>query len=431
MDIELDNIMDIEKFYDLLEKYMYELSGYDLYSGSVYETEEEAERIYKMLEEDDGIPCIFEENGKYGIKESVYFRYVAPTYDSLEYIRNTCDEFKVSRDGKYGIVRFEEKEEVVIPIEYDSIEVFRGDMVRYVVEKDGKYQYQGHGLTEWVDEVILPKYAGWVRVRQGEKIGWLDVDLKVTFNKDEAHEYLLQSTLETCLFVKKYQVVTKELLDEFAAMDDEIRACGDEDTSEKEEALRIYSASCCDSRELFTITEDGKKGLKDHFGVVLVPPVYDEIVTGDRNPCYLYYGKKDGKWEAIAIGRYQEDYKLKGLDEPCQCACNGCIYKVKKDGKYGLFNVEADEYLVEPICDELIVEEGVYAITRIGDKYGFYDGLSCIPAEYDDYRVGHCLSYLRLKKDGQWGYIDGDGNWTEDISRAKVYVCNPGNNPYY
>lgn len=77
-----------------------------------------------------------------------------------------------------------------------------------------------------------------------------------------------------------------------------------------------------------------------------------------------------------------------------------------------------------PIYDELIEKEDYHhIITRIGNRYGFYDTEFNVAPRFEQYKIGRSLSFFMLN--GKWGFIDKNGEWTDKIEEARAYIRNP------
>lgn len=263
-------------------------------------------------------------------------------------------------------------------------------------------------------------------MRQGDRIGWLDVNLNVTFDQAEAHEYVLQDVTETLPFVEKYCVVSRKMLDRCTDMEDRLRNCNDAERETLEEQLRTYSISFCESSHLRPFSQDGKMGVKDFLDGIIVPAIYDEIkhIRGTvEDTCF---GRIVSRWGLVADHGKRISNPVIEFDEPTHCFNYENWMIVRKDGKYGVYDSFKGEYLLEPIYDELIEKDGYcHIITRIGDRYGFFNSEFNIPPKYENYWIGRCLSFVRFMLDDKWGYIDRNGRWTDSIEQARAYVRNP------
>lgn len=168
--------------------------------------------------------------------------------------------------------------------------------------------------------------------------------------------------------------------------------------------------------------ENGKFGVKDATGQVMVPAIYDSIeyTHGDWYRSYPVPASLNGKMALVASD---------GNGTPCTefeydliCYESG-YYFLEKGGKCGFadldgyiyLNAEADVvYEPEPYCDivtyEVLGKTGFIALGVRVDSGALYD-----ECELDE------DGYLVVYKEGIKGYLDINGNFTQDESQK--YFC--------
>lgn len=383
LDIQMDMCYDTSEYNEILAYYRKLLSKYDLFDKPF--TEDAATSDYRAPTEEDDYAIITCVDGKYGVQKSRFFDEIDPMYDSIAQFKNT-NFATVCLNGKYGVIDLCNKGKVVIPLEYDSIEMHENDQLCVVLGKNGQFQYLNDGGSDWVDEVILPKYAGWIRVRLGERYGWLDENLKVTFDQKKAYEYALPNSFEFFKYIKDPHEATREYLNKCSELDMALRNCDEESREKLDNELLQMSVS-----------------LYRHY------PSEEDTLKGK--------GTGSGLWEELP------DIES---DEPTHVFYCQEWTIVKKNGKYGVYNRYEEKYLLEPIYDELVEEENYHhLITRIGDKFGFFNSEFNVAPQFENYRIGRMLSFVRFRLNGKWGYINKDGEWTEKIEEARAYAKNP------
>ena len=202
----------------------------------------------------------------------------------------------------------------------------------------------------------------------------------------------------------------------------------------REELLR-YRDRSCDSleecewkynfREKFDLNtevyeENGKFGVKDILGEVLVPAKFDAIdfTFHDDHRDNLVAVALDGKMALVIpdgkgtlFTEFEYDsIHLEGVPYDVFLG----FYVLKKGDKYGLADehghiyipVEADG-IDEPCYDTIPYHKN--------EKWGFVSISSGIRTDaiYDDFRYDED-SYLEVIKEGKVGYIDSMGNFTEN-----------------
>lgn len=420
LDIELDNCTDPQDYNDLLDEYR------DVIEGSNYFTELDDYYDEEWWEQADNQTAdIYEENGMYGVRESSTFTELPPIYDSIEQI-DDCNLLKVCYNGKYGLMEFFDGMRVSVPLEYDSIHIYTEDELIVIAEKDGKFQYQRNGESEWVDEIIMPVYAGWVRVRQGNRTGWLDTELRVTYDPSEAHEFAIckpQSSSD----VNMLSDVDRAMLDRWTDWEERFRTSPEELREAFNNEPYFFTTQFYRNPMIYPFEADGKMGVRDHLGFIIVPAIYDEVDICNGLENSTCHGRLGDRWGMVVnCGSVVRNPKIE-MDEPTHWLCCGNLIVEKKNGKFGLYDKSKRKYLLEHIFDEFIEHKHwSHIITRIGNKYGYLDfDLNYIVfPQFDDYRVGRCLSYVRFRKDGKWGYINEAGAWTDYIEEAEAYTMN-------
>ena len=166
--------------------------------------------------------------------------------------------------------------------------------------------------------------------------------------------------------------------------------------------------------------ENGKMGVKDATGEVLVPALFDDIVCTFTDSCRgfavpVVNGAKmalvasDGKGTLVSDFEYDSVHFVDGF------------YITIKDGKQGLATCSG-RVLVSAEMDKVYIPFNDLMVYEKDGKYGFSMvgyGVST-EAEYDDYDVTD--DDLEVIKDGVKGYIDSKGHFTQD-EEEKFFNC--------
>ena len=194
----------------------------------------------------------------------------------------------------------------------------------------------------------------------GKKVAEIDFNVEdlekvkslVTFDSDGKTEDEMQKILEDCSIFKK----------------EEKSSDGDEETSVGKEELQVAYQDCSDFREgMARVKKNGKWGLIDKTGEVIMPVEYDKI------------------WDF-----------------------NEGLAQVWKNDKRGYINKTGK--VVIPIEYDYVTsfDDGLVSV-RKNDKWGFLDmtGKVVVPIEYDEVRLSDGLIELRNKS--KWHVIDKTG----------------------
>jgi hypothetical protein len=156
-------------------------------------------------------------------------------------------------------------------------------------------------------------------------------------------------------------------------------------------------------------SENGKFGVKDGYGGIVTPAVYDELTDFSEATDYIGFCKvKEGDkygilWPAdrkpVVPVKYDEIKKL-----------NSSTALVKSKGKVGIIQLLASDKMeiVIPIkYDELGPLDSYCLWARQGDKFGLISILNTvlIPIKYDDV-TDFSLKAVMVKKDNKYGLIN-------------------------
>lgn len=160
-------------------------------------------------------------------------------------------------------------------------------------------------------------------------------------------------------------------------------------------------------------SEDGKFGVKDAIGEILVPAMFDEIGYTYADSCrgFAVPVIKDGKMALVSPDGKGTMLTDAIYDEIRFCDCSFILYK---DGKQGL--ATGSGLVVVPAeMDEVFLPMNDLVVFTKDGKNGFAmsgTGLITEP-EYDDFVIAE-NEYLMIFKNGQKGYIDEQGSFTTE-----------------
>lgn len=174
--------------------------------------------------------------------------------------------------------------------------------------------------------------------------------------------------------------------------------------------------------------ENGKEGVRnDFFNNWIVPPVFDRIVAGmNMNNNYIVkngdkYGvvRADGKGTWVCPCKYDSAETLENHID---------VIKVGINGKYGVVELCSGDWArerVEPVYDDIQETDGGYLVLKKDGKCGLYKYGTILPAEYERIFVPVIMGWIKVVKNGVWGYVDSDNEFTENIENA--FWCNIAN----
>ena len=438
-----------------------ELRGLSGKERSVYELKYKFElQYYKPVYEDFSL---FEENGKWGVKSNVFGLVIlAPIYDEvLDFCSDTPFTYtvcKVRLGNKYGYACPDKNGgHVIIPPVYDDIMLLedylghptgRGDIIikqdgkyglsygyhvdlepiydkitlmdndYYLTEKDGKLGLSGNGVSipAEYDEIHVPKIMGWIKAKKGNVWGYFDVDGHFTEDISKAFQLRFE-------WFWDYEPVglerSNQLFDDYSSFLNMHSFTKLKDTVDVEVLEGDY---IFDKKVIYKNKLTDKMGLRLYITMTdLIPPKYDELYNILGN-VYVYrlngkYGfvLADGKGKELCPPIYDEIKKTESYD---------VVALVRIGEKWGVMNCYNDEIPTNPEYDE-IIEGGHHCYLKLLLKKGAKVGVQMddifIPPIYDGFFIPEVFGWIRVCKDGEWGYLDVDNEFTPDESKA--YLC--------
>jgi hypothetical protein len=170
-------------------------------------------------------------------------------------------------------------------------------------------------------------------------------------------------------------------------------------------------------KKLFTqaFVENGKKGVKDNEGNILVPAMFDEIEflwaeQNKRRPCVVDLDGKvglvasDGKGTMLAECKYECGREI---------AFSDCYAFKDTNGKWGVINSQGKVCI--PFAQDYIYmsKESSYIFYDKGEKSGVYvEGLGLATDAVFDEVVEACAdSVLKVKNEGKEGFVTTEGKF--------------------
>ena len=173
------------------------------------------------------------------------------------------------------------------------------------------------------------------------------------------------------------------------------------------------------------VQENGKEGVKnDFFNHWIVPPVFDKVVC-DTNVGYNYivinngkYGitSSDGKGTLTCPFIYDQIEQLGSFAD---------LLKTTMNNKYGLIALYGSDFskeMVKPIYDDIQETDDGYVILKKDGKYGLFKYGYVLPTEYERIFIPCVRGWIKVMKNGVWGYIDTKNEFTEDMNKAFLHL---------
>lgn len=166
---------------------------------------------------------------------------------------------------------------------------------------------------------------------------------------------------------------------------------------------------------------DTKKGVKDAAGEVLIPAIYDDVICTFSDPFrkYAVAVEKDNKMALVTPDG--KGTPLTGFDYDSIHFCEW-YYILVKDSKKGLATT-AGNIIIPAEMDTVYIPFNNLVTFEKNGKYGFSMLGSDIVTQaiYDDFEVNESET-LEVVKDGITGYLDQEGNFTQDEDDAYFHA---------
>lgn len=226
---------------------------------------------------------------------------------------------------------------------------------------------------------------------------------------------------------EKLLPLTRRLINEFSERFEHSRYA--EDGEEIREALE---RELCHYRTISShiriVENDGLYGVyHDMLNVTLVPVIYDELRPfPSMNENLIWIARSNEKHGVVkADGQGTVIYPfICDMIAPAyeEYTIGPCVYQ--HEGKVGLMELAGEDVVLvlpaEYDSIEAYLNTSYMQLCKDG-KVGLYGTIRFIPPIYDAVYIPQHLGWIKVKHHGQWGYIDSNGDFTENIENAFLY----------
>ena len=352
-------------------------------------------------------------------------------YETIEAIENydkdntlwyEKDILKVKKDGKYGLIDFKGRQ--IVSCEYDSITALKGTTNSLLTIKDGQ-----KGIIDNTGAVIIEnKYKNIKAISEKYENGYIVQDSStdkygvINWNKKVALENKYEEIKEVYgngnyYIVKqngKWQIVDKEgtgyLVDKFT----DIISINNENAivkqSEKygvvsiKDAKKIidykYDEIKIGTSENYIVKTNNKYGIIDSEGKTLIEAKYKSIVYRDSINIF------EATNENYTSDLIDSDMKVKLTGIVSAIDIDNGYMKIRVGNEYKYYNFKFEEKQSKDIF-----KNNTIFLSKKDGKYGFVngDGIVVVDYTYDDASEQNEYGYASVKKDGLWGCINAKG----------------------
>lgn len=216
-------------------------------------------------------------------------------------------------------------------------------------------------------------------------------------------------------------------------------------------AKKNYELETITEFDYYTLVKEGKTGVIDKQGNVIIEPEYNAIkIPNPQKPvfiCIYNYNENSGTYQTKVLNEKKEeiftDYEevnVISLKEiVSEVPYEKSVLKYKKDGKYGLINFEG-KVITKPIYEEIDnmpYKEGELKVKK-DEKYGVINikGATLVECKYDSidsdnyyskenqYKLGGYIVGIKTEEGYRYGYINEQGKQILKNEYNKVYRMN-------
>lgn len=211
---------------------------------------------------------------------------------------------------------------------------------------------------------------------------------------------------------------------------------------------RSYEIETIHDFNYYTLLKDGKTGVIDRQGNIIITPEYSTIkIPNPTKPvfiCIYNYNSETGKYDIKVLNdkneeifkEYEEVNSIAIKEIVSEVPYEKSVLKYKKDGKYGLIDFNG-KVLVKPIYEEIDnmpYKEGELKVKRDG-KYGVINikGSILVDPKYDSidgdnyyskdtqYKLGGYIVGIKTEEGYRYGYITCEGKQTLKMEYNSIY----------
>lgn len=443
--IVLDNLDTIGSFYDYNKNtYTYYVQRNGKYALIDMDAHLITDLEYDSIEKTSEGTIRLTKDGKYGVADMGGNVIIPCEYDSIEQFKSTSNIaiancYKVSKDGMYGLIN-SKTNTLIVPIEYDYVLTYDNTGAIIQCAKgpgpffcpcdyrslDGDIIYQNESDYPATVKKIGDDYyqtPEGIKDKYGTYI--LDIATNPAWMLDDNNIFIPLIGYPPEMMILNIEKNELEWLpyNDYnnlgeigivsVSNDEGLWGCIDANQNTIIPFEYEY-ISPISNNTFLSIQKNGKSGIADYDGNILIPCEYDMLYAEYFWGSYSKYkieGTKDGK---TYYGWIDENNKLV---VPCEYESISKTlrgYEVKKDGKYGFIDLNG-KTLFEPEYDDTYYQFPFLDENHIGfikdGKYGILQTNTgkTLPAIYDMVRSCGENRFL-VSLNGKYGIINGEGD---------------------
>lgn len=183
-------------------------------------------------------------------------------------------------------------------------------------------------------------------------------------------------------------------------------------------------------KEPYRVELDRRYGVYDELvDTMLVPAIYEELQAPHPELLFdlgYFIVRRNGKYGIVRSDVVGTEIYPCVCDKIIPYDYYKCIFE--QNGHQGFLEVALGSITVTEILPAIYDSISEYDERRmhlqlcIDGKVGLYGAQIPLPPIYDGIYIPQIIGWIKVKYKGQWGYIDKQGTFTDDIDRAFLYV---------
>ena len=353
-------------------------------------------------------------------------------YSKVELFQNTnadgsiyfdSSAIKVMKNGKYGMINFENKS--LLPCEYEDVRPVKNIKNSFITVKDGKL-----GLVDQSGNTIVEnKYAEISALTNKYEDGYI--------LKDDSGKYGVVNYSKKMVLECKYNEIKHVTGSGYYVVKDNdglaiIDANGKVTTRDFEKVYSINSGNAIIEKggKIGVITVNGDKKVDTKYNAMtyLYEGYYSATLDGktsivDSNDKTKLSGYKSVTYfsDEGFIKAEKEDGTADLIGTDFEVKVNGLVseinkkksyIKVRKDDTYKYYNFKLEEKTIQEV-----LPANTLFLKKENGKYGYVNknGKVAVEIQFDDATEQNDFGYSAVKKNGKWGVIDSTGKMIVDF----------------
>lgn len=231
--------------------------------------------------------------------------------------------------------------------------------------------------------------------------------------------------------IKKIHPMTRDLINDFTERFEATRysAHRSHNTNKLLDELITYEPT---NNYIHIIEKDGCYGVfHELLGTLLVPAIYDTLIPVGIDDEHLYIACQGGKYGIVkgdVIGTVLFPLIYDNI-EPLGEFLD--LFVFEQAGRQGIIaSCYGRFFELHPAIYDSVSQypDTPFVLLCKEGKTGLWGATLSIPTMYEEIYVPYFFGWIKVKHHGQWGYIDNQGHFTDDTSKA--FLCHDGNRFY-